>query len=91
MGDVRSKALGYLRDGRVAVLNARTERPERKAGSVGAIVRGHRGEHWVRGHGGDWWCTCNGEDPAADCAHIAAVQLVTGWPSAAAKPVGEVA
>ena len=83
MADLRAKALSYLRDGKVTILSARSERPERTARSVGAIVQGFHGEHWVRGELAGWRCTCNGEAPASDCAHIAAVQLITGHPTPA--------
>lgn len=85
MPDLRTKALGYLRDGKVAILTAATDKPNRSAGAVGAIVKGFHGEHWVRLVDGVWFCSCNNDAPRPDCAHVAAVQLVTGHESAAAR------
>lgn len=86
MADIRAKALSCLRDGRVAVLRARTNRGEVRPYEVVAMVTSSRGEHirycvdLTAGIG--WWCTC---EKNRECVHAAAVQLVTGWPTEARK------
>jgi hypothetical protein len=81
MPDVRSKALSYLRDERVRVLFAETTKPNLRPHTVGALVQGFQGRYWVEFERNRWLCSCG----TADCAHLAAVQLVTGYPSVAAK------
>ncbi|MFI6883421.1 hypothetical protein [Streptosporangium canum] len=81
MPDVRSKALGYLRDGRVTLLTVNTAKHSLRPYAVGAMVQGFQGRYWVRLNAQGWLCSC----ALAECAHAAAVQLVTGWPSAASK------
>lgn len=83
MPDVRSKALGYLRDGKVRVLGANSSKPDLRPYRVSAIVKGFNGLYWVRLQqpGDSWLCSCG----TTGCAHLAAVQLVTGYPSAADK------
>lgn len=76
--DLRSKALGYLRSGAVTVLGANTfAAGPRQPFRVLADVVGHRSTyrvtHWSD-HDSGWSCTCRMEG----CAHVAAVQLVTG-------------
>ncbi|MEV7006822.1 hypothetical protein [Streptosporangium sp. NPDC051022] len=76
--DLRSKALGYLRSGAVTVLVADSwERGPRRPYRVLADVVGHRSTHrvtfWIDVRE-KWTCSCRAEG----CAHIAAVQLVTG-------------
>lgn len=82
VAEIRPKALAALREGRVAVVlaaldgqriqaNVSSSRPER---TTPYIV-----DRWAEA--GDWSCTCRRED----CPHIAAVQLVTGYESAARK------
>lgn len=76
--DLRSRALGYLRDGAVTVLGARfAAAGPRRPFRVLADVVGHRSTyrvtHWNDDDSG-WSCTCR----TAGCAHVAAVQLVTG-------------
>lgn len=82
----RDKTLGYLRDGAVRVLAAQPPRegePQRAA-EVRAHVDGYTSTYIVAFNGDGWGCTC----PAIgdSCPHVAAVQLVTGHPSKAAKP-----
>jgi len=80
---VRNRALGYLREGKVTVLRSATRESGRRPHAVQATVRGHRDTYWVELMPGQGWmssCGCEG-----DCPHRAAVQLVTGHPSAAAK------
>lgn len=83
MPDVRSKALSYLRDGRVTLLTVNTAKHTLQPFAVGAMVQGFKGRYWVRLNAQGWLCSC----ATAGCAHAAAVQLVTGWPSAADKEV----
>ena len=87
---VRAKALGYLRDGAVTVVHARSSQTTSiyvatepfAPYEVVALVQGHSGRHVVDYLDGVWTCTC----PAGGgCAHVAAVQLVTGHPSEAAR------
>ena len=88
MGDIRAKALAYLRDAAVTVGVARVMPGAAAPHEVVARVRGHEDTYTVRLiHVFGWRCTCPQTHPGGDwCAHIAAVQLVTGHPSAAAKP-----
>jgi hypothetical protein len=82
---IRDAALGYLRDGKVVVHVAADRKPaQRRAPSIRADVFGRT--RYVVGHELDrgWWCSCT--RPERPCRHMAAVQLVTGYPSAAAKP-----
>jgi hypothetical protein len=83
VADVRTKALGYLRDGRVRVLGANWNKPALRPYRVSAIVKGFHGLYWVRlQEPENWLCSCG----TTGCAHLAAVQLVTGYPGAADKP-----
>lgn len=82
MPDVRTKALSYLRDERVRVLFAETVKPNLRPHTVGALVQGFKARYWIELEKGRWLCSCGSSDP---CAHLAAVQIVTGWPSAASK------
>ncbi|MBB4702521.1 SWIM zinc finger family protein [Sphaerisporangium siamense] len=50
--------------------------------TVTARVEGHSAKYIVLLDDGRWTCTC--DDPAT-CAHVAAVQLVTGHPGPARK------
>jgi hypothetical protein len=87
MPDIRTKALGYLRDGKVTVLGAMYARKHLRPYAVSAIVQGFQGRYWVRLDQPErWLCSCG---QTAPCAHLAAVQLVTGYPSAAAKSPAE--
>lgn len=82
MSDVRSKALGYVRDAKVRIIKADgAAKPLLIPTRVGAIVQGFHGQYWVRLNREGWLCSCG----ATECAHLAAVQLVTGHPSAAEK------
>ena len=80
--DVRSKACSYLRGGAVTVLAATWHGDARRADEVHAQVVGHSSTYLVTLTLGAWNCTCG---RPAECAHAAAVQLVTGWPSLARK------
>ena len=90
MADIRSKALGYLRSGAVTVGNASldsiagADRPV----FVAARVQGHNRVLWVHLLDGRWTCSCQAVlDDGQECAHRAAVALVTGHETAARKPV----
>jgi hypothetical protein len=85
MPDVRAKALNYLRSGAVHVLYARTTADARRPVEVVAVVEAHTGVRRVELRDETWSCTCPDYDDG--CAHAAAVQLVTGHDSAAAKTV----
>lgn len=82
MPDIRAKALNYLRDGAVSVFHARSPRDGTPPHEVIARVEGHNGRYVVDYLDGTWSCTC---PEGTGCAHVAAVQLVTGHRSAAAK------
>lgn len=82
MPDVRTKALSYLRDGCVRVLKSDLRPGPRQPYIVMAHVDGHKSTYMVQLQDRRWTCTCH----QSGCAHAAAVQLVTGYPSAAAKP-----
>lgn len=91
MTTLRERSLAYLRDQKVHVLYARTPADSRRPVEVVAVVEGHTGIHRIGLRGGTWTCDCTlpPETPAllrGTCAHLAAVQLVTNHPSAAAKP-----
>lgn len=81
MSALRAKALGYLRDERVRVVGAATPEGHLRPYQVTAFVQGHTGRRVVQFDAGAWSCSCAAET----CPHVAAVQLVTGWPSAASK------
>jgi len=83
MSDLRSRALSALRDGRVTILHARTRRTDRTPCELVAVVQGFTGKHVVDYDKGAWTCNCDNPPP---CAHVAAVALVTGHESPAAKP-----
>ena len=72
----RTKALGYLRDGRVAVMALFSAR----AGTVAeVIVRGHYQDHLVESDGSAWSChPCaeRVEGEAIPCSHALAADLV---------------
>lgn len=74
--DLRSAALHYLRSGAVTIVTASTP-PDgpRVPLLVEALVVGHRSTHRVHLKTGEGWrCSCRYDG----CAHLAAVQLVTG-------------
>jgi hypothetical protein len=92
VADVRAKALGYLRDQKLHVLYARTPADARSPVAVIAVVEAHTAVRRVELRDGTWTCDCKTVlDDGLPCAHLAAVQLVTNHPSAAAKPVKDVA
>jgi hypothetical protein len=72
----RTKALGYLRDGRVAVMALFAAR----AGTVAeVIVRGHYQDHLLEADGTAWTCTCPPHeqvDGPLPCSHALAADLV---------------
>jgi hypothetical protein len=97
---LRSKALAYLRDHKVAIVRADPCEERARPVLVWAAVQGWRGLHKVRLRERRWTChlePCPGGQPregryeceSAECAHVAAVQLVTGHPSLAARPAGQ--
>lgn len=79
--EVRRKALVYLRDEKVRIISAGTPEGQLRPYEVTAYVQGHQDRHTVRFEAGAWSCSCL----RAGCPHRAAVQMVTGWPSAASK------
>lgn len=84
--DVRSKACSYLRGGMVTVLQvSRSTVQQARPDHVYARVLGYSSTYIVRLERGVWTCTCQ---KPAECAHVAAVQLVTGHPSLAAPRKG---
>lgn len=74
--DLRAAALHYLRSGAVTVLTASTPKDgPRVPLFVEALVDGHTSTHRVRLTIGEGWsCSCRYDG----CAHLAAVQMVTG-------------
>jgi hypothetical protein len=87
--DIRGKSLSCLRDGRVTVVLARAPTPSGPADAVCAFVDSSRGNglrYVVDLMAGAWSCTCRDVE---GCPHIAAVQLVTGHRSAAARQAAE--
>jgi hypothetical protein len=55
---------------------------------VGALVQGFNARYWIELQNERWLCSCGSSEP---CAHLAAVQIVTGWPSAASKTLAKTA
>lgn len=83
MSGLRPKALSVLRSGRLTVLRAVCT-SDHTVTDVTAAVRSSREggpTYAVDCDAGQWTCTCR---LTTGCAHIAAVQLVTGHPSEAA-------
>lgn len=80
--DVRGKACAYLRNGQVTVFIASPAEGTRRATYVLADVVGHSSTYVVRLDDGVWTCPCG---KPATCAHVGAVQLVTGYPGVAWK------
>ncbi|WP_326646098.1 hypothetical protein OG884_15715 [Streptosporangium sp. NBC_01755] len=73
--DLRAAVLHYLRTGAVTVLTASTPTDGPKAPLlVHAHVAGYRSTHRVSRTTAGWTCSCR----YSDCAHIAAVAMVTG-------------
>ena len=73
--DLRAAALHYLRSGAVTIVTASTPPDGPKAPLyVEALVEGYTSTHRIRLATGEWSCSCRYED----CAHLAAVQLITG-------------
>lgn len=71
----RSKALGYLRDGRVAVMALFSAR----AGTVAeVIVRGHFTDHVLESDGTGWTChpCAESDGSAVPCSHALAADMV---------------
>lgn len=98
--DLRSRALTYLREGKVTVVRADPHEERTRPVLVWAVVQGHYGAHKVAMRRWRWTCHLDlpegTPDPRpaekqtecrlAECPHIASVQLVTGHLSAAEKP-----
>lgn len=84
MADLRNRALAAIREGRVTILDARSEPDAVRPSWVSAIVRGHTGRHTVtyRGPAAGWTCSCR---EAGRCSHIGAVAISTGQPSLAGR------
>ncbi len=80
--DVRGKACAYLRSGKVTITRATDVAGPRRPVFVQAHVEGHSSTYVVMLHNGAWSCTCGKPDT---CAHVGAVQLVTGHPGVARK------
>jgi len=73
--DLRAAVLHYLRSGAVTVLTASTPTDGPKVPLlVHALVEGYRSTHRVSLAPAGWTCSCR----YTDCAHIAAVAMVTG-------------
>jgi hypothetical protein len=86
--DIRTKALGYLRDEKVRILEAATVKPALRPYQVTAMVQGFNGRYLIIFKADQWMCSCAATDR---CAHVAAVQLITGWPSAASRTLAQAA
>lgn len=88
MTTIRQRTLKRFGAGDIRVVDVRTRPGERRATFVDAKVNGHRGLHTVTyGESAGWSCSCGcAGDALAPCPHVAAVQMVTGHPSAAEKP-----
>lgn len=87
---LRPKALAALREGRVKVIRARTpaDAPSSPQHEVVAVVQSSHNErvrHVVDFLDGLWTCVTGTVECEQPCAPVAAVQLVTGHESVAAK------
>jgi hypothetical protein len=83
--DVRSQACAYLRAGQVTVFVATGRDDVNRPMAVRAYVQGQSGRYFVRrNYDGCWLCSCEAE--GYGCAHIASVQLVTGYDGLARRP-----
>jgi hypothetical protein len=81
---LRPKALAVLREGRLTMLRVECRNTAHEVDEVIARVQSSREggpAYAVDLSFGQWTCTCRRDEP---CAHIAAVQLVTGHHKAAA-------
>ncbi len=81
---VRTKALAAIRERRVTVVHAVCRKTAHDVDEVIARVVSSQDNgpvYVVDLLDATWTCTC---PDAGDCVHVAAVQLVTGHPSAAA-------
>lgn len=88
MADIRAQALTYLRDGKVTIGAARRPVTADRPDFVSARVIGHNGTYLVHLLDGVWTCSCKAvTDDGEPCPHLAAVKLVTGHPSEAAREV----
>lgn len=79
---VRAKACGYFRDEDIRVLHADTPPGGTRPDQVRARLRGHNDTYLIALEEEAWSCSC-GDD---HCAHVPAVQMVTGYKSSASKP-----
>jgi uncharacterized Zn finger protein len=92
--EVRKRALTYIREGCVRWVFARPNEDGTRPIEVRAWVHGHKASYRVagdlRGEEMIWRCDCSRRISVVavdgQCAHVAAVSLNTGWPSAAGKP-----
>jgi len=82
--DTRARALAYIRSGSVHLLVV-VPGANGMAESVRARVDGHLSSYLVELTLGAWSCTCR----EIACPHIAACQLVTGWPTPIRPPAAE--
>lgn len=83
MPTFRQKALGYFRNQDIRVTQAITPEGAIQPVFVEGIVRGYHRLYTVRFENGVWTCTCD-LSSQPECAHRAAIQLVTGHRSPAA-------
>lgn len=72
---LRTKALAYLRDGRVRVMEARTTSAGRLT-SADVIVYGHRAEHMIGWNEHGWSCSCPKGRLGQVCTHLVAAELI---------------
>lgn len=79
---LRTKALSALRDGRVMVIHVVSEHgcpaPVRVVAKVRTSRPDSRRVHVVDLSRAGWQCTCDAWKSGNDCAHLRAVQMVTG-------------
>jgi hypothetical protein len=81
--DLRRKALAVLREARLTILHAECRKTAQDVDEVIARVRSSREggpSYCVDFLDGVWTCTCR---DGGGCAHVAAVQIVTGHATAA--------
>jgi hypothetical protein len=85
--DTRSKALAYIREGRVLISTVATAPESRYPCLVIAVVQGHHRRYEVVKHpDAGWSCDCH----LGRCAHLAAVAISCGAPGFAARDEPEV-
>lgn len=86
-GEVRTKALAVLREGRVTICHARSDDCKSPPFELVARVTASQPGNgpWTVDMLDGWWsCSCPAPN-GTDCKHVAAVAMVCGYPSEARR------